>query len=137
MFKPQDIGREGFEDNSPLFKKKKEKDGDKVSWVLVFAGAILAALFYALGATLPNPGLSGVAFGIAIVTLILFFFVRTKVNKAPKTQDEIDQQIERFKQDLVDTYNGYDIEYSAEDILDAADKYRSQIEEADAKSASS
>lgn len=129
MLRPQDIGSSVAGSDAPLFKFEFASDRDRVSWIVGGIGVALAALFYALGATLPNAALSGVAFVVVIFTVIVVAAMRFRVSGAAVlSDDEIDEAVERFKQDLVDTYNGYDVEYSAEDILGAADEYRAKLE---------
>ena len=125
MLKPQDIGQEGVDE--PLIKFEFSSDDDRLAWGVLIIGIAIAALLYALGATLPLAGLSGVAFIIVIITVSVFAFLRTKLSKAKMSEEVIDQKVEQFKQDLVDTYNGYDVEYSADEVLAAADAYREQL----------
>ena len=130
MFRPQDIGSSVTGNDAPLFKFEFASDRDRVSWIIGGIGVALAALFYALGATLPNAALSGIAFVVIIMTVIVVAAMRSRVRGvAALSEDEVDEAVERFKQDLVDTYNGYDVAYTAEDILGAADEYRSKLEQ--------
>ena len=125
LLKPQDIGQEGADE--PLFKFEFSSEDDRISWGVLVIGGAIAALLYALGATLPVAGLAGIAFIIAIITIIVFAFLRSKFAGRSLSEEVIDQKVEQFKQDLVDTYNGYDVEYTAAEVLKAADDYRAQL----------
>lgn len=130
LLRPQDIGSSTAGSDAPLFKFEFESDKNRMSWIIGGVGVALSALLYALGATLPNAALSGLAFMFAIATVLLVVGMRIRFSGADAlSEDEIDDAVERFKQDLVDTYNGYGLEYSAADVLGAADEYRAKLEQ--------
>lgn len=126
MFKPKDIGADGGY-SEPLIKIDFSSNDEKSILVILAVGVVVTALFYGLGITLQNAGLTGVSFVLAIITLIVFLFLKTRSSRVPLSDDELDRKVEQYKQDLVDTYRGYDIEYSVDEILDAADTYREDI----------
>lgn len=114
-----------------LFKFESTSAGTGKVWVVGAVAFAICVVIYVIGIMLPSALLTGASFVMLVLSAILVFQIYKRVHMAGKELDEkeIDAAVERYKMDLIDTFNGYDVDYDAADILTAADKYRRRLEE--------
>jgi Ca2+/Na+ antiporter len=115
----------------PLFKYEPDEKNTGMSHVVILGAVIFAfcVVLYFLGTFYANSVLTLLAMVLLVCGAILIFAMRRKIQRVNKPLDEktIDEQVEQYKRDLVETFIGYDVEYTTQDILDAADKYRERL----------
>lgn len=103
-------------------------------WIALSLAIALIVAVYVFGLFARNSFLTGLSFVLTIVVLILFIMMYTKIASTARNANtkNIDAAVEQYKADLVDTYTGYDIDYTRDMIMHEADEYRRQLEEENA-----
>ena len=114
----------------PLIKYEPDSKYTCKLWLIAAIGFAICAVIYVLGIVFANSVLTGVSLSVFVLLCIVLFLMYRKVRAANRTltEEEIDELVEKYKSDLIDTFNGYDLDYSAHDILAEADKYRRMLE---------
>lgn len=119
------------ENHLPLFRFENEKTGEGSRTLFLYSAIAIAlvVIFYIIGLLTHQGIFSLIAFSVAIIAAIVLFSMRKKMVLAnkPIDEEEIDAEVEQYKVDLIDTFNGYDVPYTTEMILEAADNYREQL----------
>lgn len=114
---------------APLLKF--EKSGDEKSShlpaITLGVALVIAAAVYIAGVMFGQALLTGLAFFIGLAGVLLYMVMKRKFGYV--SDIDIDEEVEQYKRDLVDTFNGYDVDFSAKDIETAADAYRQTLEE--------
>lgn len=115
----------------PLFKYEPDSKYTGKLWILAAIMLAICAILYVIGLVLPSAPLTGAALFLLLVSGIVIFLMNRKMKKANHvmTEKEIDEIVENYKVDLINTFNGYDLDYDAKDILTAADDYRKLLEQ--------
>ena len=120
----------------PLFKFEETNDSTamrSLTIIFIIMLAIIMAI-YVLGVMYTMSILAEIAFVLAIVAFIGFIIIRNGIKKAARglNTKEIDDAVEQYKMDLIDTYTGYDVAYDRDLIIREADAYRQRLEEENA-----
>lgn len=121
-------------EDMPLFiyePSDSRNDPARKIWLCAMLLFGVCAALYVAGTMLSIQLIVLIALTIAIVGAIVLFLMYRRIRRATQPLDEkmIDEQVEQYKIDLVDTFNGYDVPYTVDDILDAADAYRERLVE--------
>lgn len=116
---------------APLFKYEPDSKYTGKLWILAAIMLAICAILYVAGLILPSAPLTGLAMLLMFLSGITIFLMRQKMRKTALslTEKEIDDIVENYKIDLINTFNGYDLDYEAKDILIAADNYRKTLEQ--------
>lgn len=127
---PEQEQKNDNEKKPPLFKIIPDPT---MSWTVklsFLAGIAIVALMYVLGIYFKNSVWTMFAFVATIVLIVIFIYIQRKKSLARRiaSSDAIDAEVEQYKKDLIDTYDGYDIAYSKNDIQQATDEYRKKLE---------
>lgn len=115
---------------APLFKFEGDAGDTIVSGAIIAGGIALAAAVYATGVWTAQNWMFIAAFAIVILTVAVWIWRRRK--SAAMTEAQISDEIDRYRQDLIDTYTGYDVDYTSDDIEEQVGKYRDMLEEENA-----
>lgn len=121
-------------EKTPLFIYEDNNDAETKTAnrkLLIYAVVIIAVCvaLYVLGAMLAMQLLILLSLTVAVIAGAILVMLYRRIRKAaqPLNEDEIDQKVEQYKIDLIDTFNGYDVAYTVEDILSAADDYKARL----------
>lgn len=122
--------KEAASEKMPLFKYEPDSKYTSKLWIFAAAAFAVCAVLYVIGIMLPNAMFTGMALVLAVVCAVAVGLMYRKMRRAnvQLSDKEIDKLVESYKADLIDTFNGYDLDYDAHDILTAADKYRRTLE---------
>lgn len=114
--------------DSPLFKFE-SSNSSKIIPIMVLITVALVVLIYVCGILFSNPMLTILAFIIAIFCGVIIFAINSKIKKSNTniSEEEIEAAVEKYRNDLLDTFVGYDMKYTDEDIREATDKYRRSL----------
>lgn len=118
------------EAKAPLFKYEPDSKYTGKLWLLAAIAVSACAVLYVIGLVLPSATLTGIAMFALVISIIAVFLLSRKMKRAGSvlTSKEIDEAVENYKVDLINTFNGYDLDYEAKDVLSAADDYRKLLE---------
>lgn len=137
----------GTKERAEVRFKSKEADGAKMPlfiyepddskayvptrkvWLLAMVLFGVCAALWVAGTMMSQQILILICLTLAILGGATLGWMYRRIRKAtqPLDEQEIDEKVEQYKIDLVDTFNGYDVPYTADDILDAADAYRERL----------
>lgn len=115
---------------SPLIKIEFASDAKRIILIVALVSIAIVAALYVAGLMFYNSILTNMSFVFAVIVAVVLFLAYRKVdrNGTNLTPEQIDAKVESYKSDLIETFVGYDVAYSKQDILDAADKYRVRLE---------
>ena len=111
----------------PLFVIDGDSNETLKSAVIVTVGIAIAAGIYVVGVVTNTGTLTILSFAVIIVCAAVWMWRRRRLSYL--TDKQIDEAVNAFKRDLVETYNGYDVPYTAADIEEQTRKYRAELEE--------
>lgn len=116
--------------SSPLIKVEFASDAKRIILIAALASIAIVAALYVAGLMFYNSLLTNLSFVFAVIAAVVLFLAYRKVDRSGTnlTPEQIDAKVEAYKDDLIETFIGYDVAYSKQDILDAADKYRVRLE---------
>ena len=126
---------EEVDSKSPLIKFEVDTKSSNYSMLIYTTIAVaIVVVLYVISILTANYVFAAIAMSLAVLFAVALFLIYRQIHKADRvyTDIEIDEKVEKYKADLVDTFNGYEVSYTAQDVLDAADEYREKLEEQNA-----
>ena len=114
----------------PLFKIEVDTEGlGSYAPQMVFTGVlVLAVIIYVVGVVSRMAMLTGLALFIALFDVLGYVFFK-RHSSGGVVDFDIDEEVEKFRVDLIDTFTGYEVEPDAEEIDKAVAAYRKRLEE--------
>ena len=96
---------------------------------MIFGGLLaVAVVVYIAGVMTHTAILPAFAFGIAVIDVVGYIFFKRHSSGGARDYD-IDEEVDRFRADLIDTFTGYDVEPTKEEVDRAVADYRRRLEE--------